>query len=82
MQKETKMTSETTSPQQENQHARKAAYRTAASASAPVYGFGLIGAWVYYIGHATTFLGGVRGILKGIFWPAVLVYEWLKFLNL
>ncbi len=51
-------------------------------ASEAVYGFGLIGAWVYYIGHATTFGLGVRGFLKGIVWPAMLVYELLKYLNM
>jgi hypothetical protein len=47
-----------------------------------VYGFGLIGAWIYYISHATTFAMGVLGFLKGIVWPAMLVYELLKFLNM
>ena len=47
-----------------------------------VYGLGLIGAWVYYLGHAATFWLGVLGILKGIVWPAMLVYELLKFLNM
>ncbi len=47
-----------------------------------VYGFGLIGAWVYFIGHATTFGLGVLGFLKGIVWPAMLVYELLKYLHL
>ncbi len=51
-------------------------------ASEAVYGFGLIGAWVYYIGHATTFGLGVLGFLKGIVWPAMLVYELLKYLNM
>lgn len=51
-------------------------------ASEAVYGFGLIGAWIYFIGHATTFGMGVLGILKGIVWPAILVFELLKFLNL
>jgi len=51
-------------------------------ASEAVYGLGLIGAWVYYIGHATTFWVGVLGFLKGIVWPAMLVYEMLKFLNM
>lgn len=51
-------------------------------ASEAVYGLGLIGAWVYFIGHATTFGLGVLGFLKGIVWPALLVYEALKFLNL
>jgi len=52
------------------------------TANAPVYGLGLIGAWVYYIGQATTFWMGVLGFLKGIVWPAMLVYELLKYLNM
>lgn len=46
-----------------------------------VYGLGLIGAWVYYIGKATTFQEGVKGFFKGLFWPAYLVYALLKFLD-
>ena len=49
--------------------------------SETVYGLGLIGAWVYYIGRATTFRQGVQGFFKGIFWPAFLVYELLEFLD-
>jgi hypothetical protein len=45
-----------------------------------VYGFGLIGAWVYYLSHAATFWLGVLGIFKGIVWPAMLVYELLKYM--
>jgi hypothetical protein len=51
-------------------------------ASEAVYGMGLIGAWVYYISHAATFWLGLLGIFKGIFWPAMLVYELLKFLHM
>ena len=51
-------------------------------ASEAVYGLGLIGAWVYYFTHATTFLIGVLGFFKGIFWPAMLVYEALKYLHM
>lgn len=47
-----------------------------------VYGFGLIGAWIYYIGQATSFGMGLLGFLKGIVWPAMLVYELLKYLNM
>lgn len=50
--------------------------------SEAVYGLGLIGAWVYYLSHATTFWMGVLGFLKGIVWPAMLVYELMKFLNM
>jgi hypothetical protein len=49
--------------------------------SEAVYGLGLIGAWVYYIGRATTFQQGVLGFFKGLFWPAFLVYELLDFLH-
>lgn len=45
-----------------------------------VYGFGLIGAAVYFLVHATSFWMGVLGILKAIVWPAVLVYEAFKYL--
>lgn len=59
---------------------KKVIYRN--SASSAVYGLGLIGAWVYYLSHAATFWMGVLGFLKGIVWPAMLVYEALKFLNM
>ena len=52
------------------------------SASEAVYGLGLIGAMVYYLGHAATFWLGVLGFLKAIVWPAMLVFEVLKYLNL
>jgi hypothetical protein len=52
------------------------------SASEVVYGMGLIGAWIYYISHAATFWLGVLGVVKGIIWPAMMVYELLKFLNM
>jgi hypothetical protein len=42
-----------------------------------VYGFGLIGALVYYIGSATGFWDGVYGVFQSLVWPAYLVYELL-----
>ncbi|HOE15552.1 MAG TPA: hypothetical protein PLH82_02705 [Candidatus Paceibacterota bacterium] len=39
-----------------------------------VYGLGLIGAAVYFIGHAATFWIGFLGLLKAIVWPAFLIY--------
>jgi hypothetical protein len=51
-------------------------------ASEAVYGFGLIGAWIYYFTHAATFWIGVLGFFKGIAWPAMLVYEVLKYLHM
>jgi len=46
-----------------------------------VYGLGLIGAWVYYIGRATTTEERVRGFFKGLVWPAFMVYALFEFLE-
>ncbi|MBV6640048.1 MAG: hypothetical protein KI791_05005 [Cyclobacteriaceae bacterium] len=46
-----------------------------------VYGLGLIGAAIYYIGNASGFWMGLLGLLKAIVWPAFLVYEWLQYLG-
>jgi len=51
-------------------------------ASEAVYGLGMIGAMVYYIGHAATFWLGVLGFFKAILWPAFLIFEVLKYLNM
>lgn len=72
------MTTETHSVEQEPRK-QKVIYR---GGSAPVYGFGFLGALVYYIGHATTLGLGVLGFFKAILWPAMLVYELLKYLNM
>ena len=45
------------------------------AAGGGIYGLGIIGALVYYIGHATTFGIGVVGVVKAILWPAFLVYH-------
>ena len=49
--------------------------------SGGIYGLGFIGALVYYISHATGFVGGLIGFLKSLVWPAFLVYELLKHLG-
>ena len=45
------------------------------------YGLGIIGAAVYYISTATGFWMGVLGVLKALVWPAMLVFELLKFVG-
>ncbi|MEI7539449.1 MAG: hypothetical protein WCJ36_01610 [Candidatus Saccharibacteria bacterium] len=47
-----------------------------------VYGFGLIGALIYFLQTAAGFWAGVLGILKALVWPAMIVYEVLKMLKL
>ena len=49
--------------------------------SDPVYGIGIIGAWVYYFKRATTNQERVMAFLKGLVWPAFLVYELFVFLE-
>ena len=73
------MTTEPKSTEQERPK-QKVIYRNAASA--PVHGFSLIGAWVYYLTHSATLWMGALGILKGIVWPAMLVYELMKYLHM
>ena len=73
------MTAETSSTPYVKQE-RRVVHSSAASA--PVYGLGFIGAAVYYIQYADTFWVGVLGFLKAIVWPAMLVYELLKYLNM
>ena len=70
------MTAETTPTPEKTESKQKVIYRGASEA---VYGLGLIGAAIFYIGHAPTFWLGVLGFLKAIVWPALLVYEALKF---
>jgi hypothetical protein len=49
--------------------------------SNPMFGMGMIGAWVYYFKRATTTQERVQAFLKGFAWPAFLVYELLLFLE-
>ena len=46
-----------------------------------VYGIGIVGTWVYFIGRATTSQERIQGFFKGIAWPAFLVYKLFVFLE-
>jgi hypothetical protein len=50
--------------------------------SGALYGIGMIGALIYFLQHATTFLMGLVGIVKAIFWPAIVVYKVLEILRI
>lgn len=47
-----------------------------------IYGLAFIGAAVYFIQHAVTFWGGVLGLIKAVFWPAILMYKLLEYLKM
>lgn len=73
------MTTETKPTEQGYQKTKVIRQRGASEA---VYGFGLIGAWIYYFTHSATLWIGVLGFFKGIVWPAMLVYDVLKYLHM
>lgn len=56
--------------------------KTAGGVSGGIYGLAFIGALFYYIQHATTFVMGLLGVVKAIFWPAVLIYKILEYLKM
>ncbi len=64
-------------------HERKSAKGHGGSGIAgAIYFMAFIGAAVYYIMQATTFWGGVLGFLKGIVWPAMLIFKLFEFLQM
>ncbi|GAA4607190.1 hypothetical protein BJY16_006202 [Actinoplanes octamycinicus] len=54
---------------------------TGADGGGAVYGLGLIGALVYYIGAADGFWQGALGVLKAFVWPAFVVHDLLRLLG-
>jgi hypothetical protein len=53
----------------------------AGNAVQAVYGFGLIGAVLYFVQHASSFWTGVLGILQALVWPAIVVYKALEYFH-
>lgn len=47
-----------------------------------IYGLGVIGALFYFLSHATTFSLVLIGIGKSIFWPAILMFKLLTYLQM
>lgn len=46
------------------------------------YFLGFLGAAFYYISTATSFLGGAWGVIKALVWPAILIFEIMKYIGL
>lgn len=51
------------------------------ASSGALYGMGMLGALVYFLQHATSFLGVIIGFFEAIFWPGVIVYKVLQLLK-
>lgn len=47
-----------------------------------IYGLGVIGAAIYYLQHAESILAGIIGLIKAVFWPAVILYKVLELLKM
>ena len=47
-----------------------------------VYGMSFIGAAIYLVQHADGFWAGVLGVVKALFWPAVLIYKAFELLKM
>ena len=63
-------------------HKMHAHHAKNAAGGGAVYGMGMIGAAVYFIGHAAGFWLGVLGLLKAIVWPAFLIYYAMRSLGI
>lgn len=50
--------------------------------SGAIYGMGFLGALVYFISHATSFVDGLIGIFYAIFWPGVILFKVLELLKM
>lgn len=50
--------------------------------SGAIYGLGFLGALVYFLQHATSFMDGVVGVVYAIFWPGIIVYKVLELFKL
>lgn len=53
----------------------------AVAAASPVYGVGVLGAWVWFWQQADGFWWHVWAVVEGLLWPAYMVYEGFRFLD-
>lgn len=52
------------------------------SGSSALYGIGVLGALLYFIQTATSFIDGVMGVFMALLWPGAVVYKVLEMLKL
>jgi hypothetical protein len=50
--------------------------------SGAIYGLSVIGALFYFLQHAVTFVAVILGIGKAFFWPAILMFKLLTYLQM
>lgn len=57
-------------------------YNCHSGQSNAIYGLGVVGALFYFLSTATNFSSVILGIGKSIFWPAILIFELLTYLQM
>lgn len=65
----------------ENKHQPKSDHWGAPGSGGALYGLGLIGAAVYYVPRAHTFVHLITALGKALIWPAIVVYSLLLHLH-
>jgi hypothetical protein len=73
------MSDESKTPKPE-ERVKKVIYNNGPSGA--VYGFGFIGALIYFFQHVATIGAGVLAFLKAIVWPAIVAYKLLEFFKM
>jgi hypothetical protein len=66
---------------QEGQGDKDVSVKVQGGSSGAVYGLGIIGASMFYMGKATTRREKFLGFLKSLVWPVYLVRQMLEFLG-
>lgn len=61
------------------QHVKKVVNHNGSGA---IYGIGIIGAFIYYMQQADSFWAVIWGIVKALFWPAVILHKVLGLLGM
>lgn len=57
-------------------------HNTGGGSGNAIYGLGVVGALFYFLNGATTFTAVMMGIGKAFFWPAILMFKLLTYLQL
>lgn len=65
----------TENDQQQSTEKKKRKKKSQGSGGSPIYALGMIGAWVYFFQQAEEPEDYALALLKGLFWPAFMVYE-------
>jgi hypothetical protein len=67
---------------EENKNSKKCGNAACGATGGAFYGVGFLGALIYFFQQAGNFTDFIVGFIKALFWPALLVYELFKYLQI